>query len=133
MRTWGPPGGRYPITRPGPGRKFLNGSSALMRHSIACPCTPHRLFGFCAAERGSVSATLLQACPIPVRAQRRKSAVRSAQGFQRARLDLDVLLLEAQDIALRGLDLLLNQVHARDHLRHRVLHLRSQLQLSTLH
>ena len=41
MRTWGPPGARYPMTRPGPGRKFLKGSSALMRHSIACPCVCH--------------------------------------------------------------------------------------------
>jgi hypothetical protein len=38
MRTLGPPGGRYPITRPGPGRKFWNGSSALIRHSMAWPC-----------------------------------------------------------------------------------------------
>ncbi len=41
--TWGPPGARYPMMRPGPGRKFLKGSSALMRHSMAWPCTgqPH--------------------------------------------------------------------------------------------
>ena len=38
MRTWGPPGGRYPTMRPGLGRKFLKASSALILHSIEWPC-----------------------------------------------------------------------------------------------
>lgn len=70
MRTLGPPGGRYPITRPGPGRKFLNGSSALMRHSIACPCAPRtrqnptRLGYSCKHQQGSAASRRLR-CSAP--------------------------------------------------------------------
>src|SRR5665647_1670878 len=38
-RTHGPPGGTHWVTRPGEGMKFASGSSALMRNSMACPCT----------------------------------------------------------------------------------------------
>lgn len=43
--------------------------------------------------------------------------------FKLVYLELNVLLLEAEHLALRCLDLLLNQVDAGDHLCHRVLHL----------
>ena len=37
IRTPGPAGSRYPVIRPGAGAKFLEASSALIRHSIAWP------------------------------------------------------------------------------------------------
>lgn len=129
---------------PGPGRKFWKGSSALMRHSIAWPLNWMSSWlqvweqggatgisgdlsssGGRGSSSGGTSGGGTRSSPHvanDIRGSQRLAHV-PPDSTLRALQQAGVCSREAQRLAHGHPDLLLDQVHSRDHLSHRVLHL----------